>query len=925
MTRRTDAGPESMDAQRWRIVRDLFETVVDLAPDDWESQLLRHAPDDPALREEVLSLLQADAVATRATGMLEQAPDLVAGLAQELTGRHGTAAAGVSAGERLGPFALLREIGRGGMGAVWLAERADGEFTQQVAIKLIRGGWDAAEAQARFRAERQILASLQHPHIAHLVDGGVGTDGRPWLALDYVDGVDLHDWCDSRQLDLRQRLELFLAVCDAVAHAHQHLVVHRDLKPSNILVRRDGVVKLLDFGIAKLIDPQSASISTTRLFTPEYAAPEQVRGETVTTAVDIYALGLLLYELLSGQRPYKVDRPTPAAYERAILDQEPTRPSLSLTRDADQAGTIAANRHLTPQRLRRELRGDLDAIVLKALRKQPQQRYASVGELVADLRRYLQHQPVLARRGNWRYRAARLLQRHAAAALLGGIAVLALLAGTAASLWQARVARAERDTARAALGFMTTLFDNADPAQQKGDRLSVRDLLDAGVHDIRGALAGEDAARARLLLTMASAYLGLGQLEPATPLIDEALALARERGDPVLEAEALIQQCRRLDLGNDTAACAPRLDRAEALLDPRDPAQARLIAYSMALRVYGLQLENRFDDMAALMRRGLALLDDSREHRFLRVELAGHLAFALDQLDRPAEGEAVLRPYLAGLRGDATAERVLLADTLGTLAGIVAHQQRGDEAIALQREALTLMEQLYGADSPAITHQLNGLAGQLNAAGRSDEALPLLERTVALDRSRGGDSNPELASALCNHAIVLFQLEHDAEAKPRLDEAVAVAVRSDIAMELGRCLLWRADLHLAGGDAAAAQRDAQRARETLAPTYAEDSELLLRIRSAELAARWLAQGAAAATPAYCAEADAIVAAYAAAPQSGPADAHFATFLQALCRDGKAVAVAERETARAALQSGLARGAGDYRARIAARLVPAAAH
>ncbi|WP_257386878.1 serine/threonine-protein kinase, partial [Tahibacter caeni] len=419
-----------MDAQRWRLVRDLFETVVDLDPQDWEAQLLRHAPDDAALRVEVLGLLHADAAATRATGMLEQAPDIVAGLAQELTGRHGPAASGACTGERLGPFALVREIGRGGMGAVWLAERADGEFAQQVAIKLIRGGWDAAEAQARFRAERQILASLQHPHIAHLVDGGVGADGRPWLALDYVDGVDLHSWCDARQLDLRQRLDLFLNVCDAVAHAHQHLVVHRDLKPSNILVRRDGVVKLLDFGIAKLLDPQSASISTMRLFTPEYAAPEQVRGELVTTAVDIYALGLLLYELLSGQRPYKVDRPTPAAYERAILDQEPTRPSLSLTRDAAQADAVAANRHLTPQRLRRELRGDLDAIVLKALRKQPQQRYASVGELVADVRRYLQRQPVAARRGNWRYRTARFLQRHAAATALGAVAVLALAAGT---------------------------------------------------------------------------------------------------------------------------------------------------------------------------------------------------------------------------------------------------------------------------------------------------------------------------------------------------------------------------------------------------------------------------------------------------------------------------------------------------------------
>jgi len=906
-----------MDAQRWRLARDLFETVVDLAPEHWEAQLLRHAPDDAALREEVLALLQADAAATRATGMHEQVPDLVAGLAQELTGRSTASAPNVRSGERLGAFRLVREIGRGGMGAVWLADRADGQFAQTVAIKLIRSGWDVADTQARFLAERQILASLQHPNIAHLVDGGVTADGRHWLALEYVAGTDLRQWCDAHALDLRQRLALFLTVCAAVEHAHQRLVVHRDLKPSNILVSDDGVVKLLDFGIAKLIDPQSASVSATRIFTPEYAAPEQVRGELVTTSVDIHALGLLLYELLSGQRPYAVSNSTPAAYERAVLDQEPTRPSLRLPRDDPQAEAIAAKRHLTPERLRRELRGDLDAIVLKALRKQPAQRYASVGEFVADVQRYLQRQPVLARRGNWRYHATRFLQRHATAAALGVIAVLALALGLGVALWQARVAREERDTAREALAFMTALFDHADPAHQKGDALSVRDLLDAGVENIRTALPNPDAARTRLLLTMASAYLGLDQRDQALPLIDEALSIARARNDHSLEAAALIQHCRYFDLGDDSERCPALLDRAESLLDPNDRTQAAQIAYALALRVYGLQLENRYEDMAAAMRRGLSLLDDSAEHRFLRVEIAGHLAFALDKLNRPAEGEAVLRPYLATLRGDATAERVLLVDTLGTLANIVAHQQRFDEAIALQREALTLVEKLYGADNPAITTQLNSLAVQLNAAERVDEALPLLERTVALDRKRGPDSTHELASSLCNYGGLLLIAGRDAPARAPLDESIAIAARSDFAMELGRCLLWRATLHLIGGDAATARADTMRAREVLAPTYGPDTDLMLRVRSADLAGLWRQQ--APSTPS-CAEAAAIAAAFARSKKADGPDARFATFLAALCGDGRAVPADAVTRAQDTLTASLSRGAHDPRARMAAALV-----
>ena len=874
-----------MNAERWQRARALFDRLADAPAASWEGSLAEACADDDEVRIEALALLRADLEVTGGTGLIGAAPLAMAHIAQRIDSEDSAQRAPDHAGLRLGAFRLIREIGRGGMGAVWLGERVDGEFRQQVAIKLIHAGWDTAQAHDRFRAERQILAGLQHPNIAHLVDGGVSADGKPWLALEYIDGVDLRAWCDQRRLGIVARLRLFLTVCDAVGHAHQRLVVHRDLKPSNILVSHEGRVKLLDFGIAKLLDAESAAVSATRMFTPEYAAPEQVRGELLTTSVDIHALGLLLHELLSGRKPYKVDTSTPAAWERAVLDQEPTRPSAAAVRDGDtgSAAVIADCRDLSPARLRRELRGDLDAIVLKALRKEPAQRYASVADLAADTQRYLNHQPVRARRGNWRYRSGRFVQRHALAAALAVIAVTALVGGLGVSVWQAQIARTQRDTARQALAFMGTLFDNADPARQKGDQLSVRDLLDAGVHSMRYSLQGQDEARAQLLLTMASAYLGLEQLDAAAPLIAEAGQIAKTLGHPVLQASALIQQCRMLDLGDQSDACPPLLDRAETLLDARDPDQAKLIAYSLALRIYGLQLQNRYADMAADMRRGLGLLNGSADHRFLRVELSGHLSFALNTLGRHAEAEAVLRPLLEPLRNDDTAERVLLPETLGTLASAVSAQGRTDEAIALQREAVSAMEHLYGKDNPIISETLNNLARVLSRAGHDSEAVATMERTVALDRVRKLDKNPDLASALCNLGVTLIHLGRDDDAQARLDEAVSVAEHADYDMELGRSLFWRANVHLLGGRTAQARIDQQRAATVLAPMHQVDDGIMLRNRSIALAIEFSERGRAAATDAACAEAEAVHAAFREkAPQTTAGDARFAQYLHALC-------------------------------------------
>jgi len=875
-----------MDAERWRRVRQLFDDLVDLPGSTWEARVAAACEDDAEVGAEALAMLRADATATSRTGLVGNAPLVAVGLAEHIAVEDALESSRGQAGRVVGPFRLLREVGRGGMGAVWLAERADGAFTQQVAVKLIRSGWDAEDVITRFRAERQILAGLQHPNIAHLVDGGVTPDGKPWLALEYIDGEDLRLWCDRRRLGIDARLRLFMTVCDAVGHAHQRLVVHRDLKPSNILVGRDGVVKLLDFGIAKLLDAPAGD-SATRVFTPEYAAPEQVRGDVVTTSVDIHALGLLLYELLCGRRPYQTETSTPAAYERAVLEQEPTRPSLAAGRDegGEVREAVAANRALNIPRLRRELRGDLDAIVMKALRKEPVQRYASAAELAADVQSHLERRPVLARRGNWRYRSSRFLRRHAFATGFAALALVALVGGLGAAVWQARIARAERDSAREALAFMRTLFDNADPAKQKGDRLSVRDLLDTGTHTMRTALQGQESARSELMLTMASAYLGLGQLESAAPLIEDVERSAIARGDAVQQAAALTQRCRLRDLGNHSEDCPALLDRAERLLDPTDPEQAKLVAYGLALRTYGLQLQNKYDEIVADMHRGLALLGDSADQRYLRVELASHLAFALNRLGRPAEAEAVLAPVARSLRSDDDAERVLLLDALGTLSSAVGDQGRHDEAVAMQREAVDVAEKLYGKDNPAITDPLNTLARTLGNAGRLPEAIAVMERTVALDRLNVVDGKaPELASSLCNLAVLQLKQERDDDALKHLDEAIAVAERAQFDVEIGRCLFWRATVYLIAGRYAQARADQSRMTTLLAPTHSPADGAMLRGRSLALAIPLAERGSAAADDAACTEAAAVDEAFARTPQAGNADARFAGFLRELCAD-----------------------------------------
>ena len=442
--------------EHWRRVKEIFDAAADLGPSERGALLDKSCDDDTALRREVESLLHSDA---SADGFIESP---VAEVPRDMIDRDGEEKFAI--GRQFGAYKILREIGRGGLGSVYLAARADEQYEKQVAIKLVRRGLDTEDILRRFRNERQILAQLDHPNIARLIDGGTTDQGLPYFVMEYVEGETILAYCDARNLATAERLKLFRKVCAAVTYAHQNLVIHRDLKPSNILVGSDGEPKLLDFGIAKVLSAETnesftLTMPALRVMTPEYSSPEQINGGNITTTSDVYSLGVLLFELLTGEQPYCLKSRTPDAIAHAVTAQEPTPPSTAISRD--QKSQV---RNL------KSLRGDLDNIVLMAMRKEPARRYASVAQLSEDIRRHLEGLPVIARKDTVGYRTVKFVRRNKIGVVAAALILCALIAGIVSTAWQARRAvmqariaaeqrdRAEKQAAKA--GRVTTFLQN---------------------------------------------------------------------------------------------------------------------------------------------------------------------------------------------------------------------------------------------------------------------------------------------------------------------------------------------------------------------------------------------------------------------------------------------------------------------------------
>ncbi|MEO5561018.1 MAG: serine/threonine-protein kinase [Dokdonella sp.] len=741
-------------AARWLRTKDLFRECQLLREGERDAWLAAQCADDAVLLGEVRALLSAqrasyDILDGGAMGVLkrmridESAPDLI--------------------GQRIGAYRLLRLLGEGGMGSVYLAEREDGDFVQRVALKRVRADFVSAETRARFLRERNFLARLTHPHIAQLHDGGVADDGTPYFTLEYVEGTPITRYCDTHKLDVRGRLRLALQVCAAVTYAHRNLIVHRDLKPSNILVTADGETKLLDFGIAKLVDAEQShgrTATQSRMMTPEYAAPEQVLGEPITTATDVYAIGVLVYEMLSGRLPYARADAGAVSWAKAVIEEAPEslRGALSRPAPADSvpaaADGPAATRGTTLPALRRRLRGDLDRIVQRALAKEPEARYPSVEALADDLRAVIDDRAISG--GSRRYRLRKFVHRHWLPLAATAAILLTLIASGAAVVWQARQTAHEARTTLAVKDFLFGLFTAVDPHEAKGREVSAHELLDRGAQRIERDRSLDNGQRAEIESTLGRIYYQLGLFDQANTLQDHAIrALSENREHALLrlqtEAERADTLVERGDLKTAAALAAEASGNADALAGVSADKRAQLLHTQghVALAQRDFVAAKRFSDAE------LALVRDARVAPavlFNALSMAGSAHWGLSDYDG---AEAQFREALAVASHDAAPDDMNVARAQANMGLILQAKSRFAQAQAMYEAVLATYQKVLGPDHPSTLAMHRDLGLSYYHQGLYAQARTTLEQVLAAQRVKFGNEHPALAGTEINLGLVL--------------------------------------------------------------------------------------------------------------------------------------------------------------------------
>jgi serine/threonine-protein kinase len=810
-----------MGATRWEQIERLFFGALDRDAEQRAAFLDTACAGDSTLRGEVEAMLAAHEQSQSLllenrflTGDAPTLPDPDA-----LLGRH------------IGVYRLTKLLGQGGMGAVYLADRDDAQYQQKVALKLIRPGLQTADVVTRFRMERQVLARLQHPSIARLLDGGMTEEGLPYLVMEYVAGTPITQFCDAHRLPVAERLQLFRAVCQAVQFAHRNLIVHRDLKPSNIFVVDSGGedpprIKLLDFGIAKLLDPAAVPVSVPltragrQLLTPEYAAPEQVRGAAITTATDVYALGVLLYELLTGHRPYRLPARRQAEIERVICEEEPTRPStvvaeIEVTSRAD--GTtetltperVSAARSTPVGRLRRTLQGDLDNMVMMALRKEPERRYASAEQIAEDIGRHLDGRPVIARKDTLTYRVKTFIRRHRVGVTTTLALLLLVVGGSVAYTISVRAERARAEAARAeaeqTVAFLEDFLAAADPFEtERRDTLRVGDLLRSAARSVGDDLAGQPRQQGRLYIVLGRAFGGLGRYAEADSVL--RLALARFEDDPSRRSEAAQALGGVL---NQTGGKAEYTEAEGLFREALTERLSRLgpnhldVAGTRNSLAFALYRQGAFEEAEAEYRHALA------SHRRAAPVDSAELAFITKNLalvlkDRGAldEAEALLRESVALRRAHFGPNHPSLAVGLQSLAGLLRNAQRPDEAEAPAREALAIREAAFSPDHPHTLDAMGLLGSILRGQGRLADAAGTLEDVVARAERAPGVPSLNYRIYLDHYARVLVAQERYDEAEPIARRALALSreLHGEVHVGIGGALSKLASIARGRGD-----------------------------------------------------------------------------------------------------------------------------
>lgn len=808
---------------RWPEVDHLFNAALDQDPSERLSYLETSCPDDQELIDAVLKLLQAeqDSQEVFATPGVVAPKDFLDNLASR------------SESERqIGRYTVIRELGRGGMGTVYLGEYEGDDFKQKVALKVLRRGVDTEDILRRFSNERRILATLSHPNIARLYDGGATDDGQPYLVMEFIDGESITTYCDRKRLTVRERLDLVLDVAAAVQAAHTNLIVHRDLKPSNILVTAEGHVKLLDFGIAKLLDPDEASAHTrtgSYLLTPDHASPEQLRGEPVTTATDVFQLGVLTFQLLTGQRPYRADSGSAAALKQ-LADRLETPRASAVVIDSEKRDENTQARSTNPAQLSRMLKGDLDTIVGKALNSEPGRRYSSVENFAEDIRRYLGGRTITAQPDTIGYRARKFLSRNpwvapviAVAIAAVGIYIATLVRHTHRLEAERNTARIEADRAQEVQRFMVDLFSSADPYlpadKELGREITVIEALDLGAERVQTSLQDRPAVRASILAAIADVYQDLNKVDRSLPLQEEALALQQSmHGSDSRQARDSMGMLARLqDMRGEYEIAGElhqrRLDLAQAA-DPADDAEIidahiRIGRHYLATTRYA-EAEPHFQagvDLAA-----------ARDLPWEYVDALRSLADTQRVLGKLEEAEATARimvPQVIEVRGDGTPAA---AYARGTLAHALAVQGKVEEAEVYYEQAIEGLKATLGPEHGDTLATINNLAMMRLRAGDPAGAAELFSRIIDVGEGVMGEGHPKVGRYLQNYGTALSRLGRTDEALVAHERA-AVICRETLAMnnsERAQPLLSLSSLYLGQGRATDAEVFSQEALDILA-------------------------------------------------------------------------------------------------------------